>query len=52
MRMVLRAGGRGPDEELRERVGELDRLAREVERPAEAAEVAIWKELQAGRQAP
>jgi hypothetical protein len=51
MERVLRAGGRGPDEELRERVGALDRLAREVEVPAEAAEVAIWKELQVGRQA-
>jgi hypothetical protein len=48
---VLRAGGRGPDEALRERVAALDRLAREVEGPAEAAEVAIWKELQAGRPA-
>jgi hypothetical protein len=51
MRMVLTAGGRSPDEELKERVGELDRLARELERPAETAELAIWKELRAGRRA-
>jgi hypothetical protein len=51
MQEVLRAGGPGPDEGLRQRVAALDRLAREVEGPAETAEVAIWKELQAGRQA-
>jgi hypothetical protein len=38
-----------PDEGLRERVATLDRLAREVEGPAEAEEVAIWRELQGGR---
>jgi hypothetical protein len=47
---VLRAGVGGPDVGLRERVVALDRLAREVEVPAETAEVAIWKELQTGRQ--
>ncbi len=48
---VLRAGGRGSDEQLPERVRVLARLASEVEVPAEAAEVAIWKELQSGRRA-
>jgi hypothetical protein len=50
MERLLRVGVRGPDEGLQERVATLDRRAREVEEPAEAAEVAIWKELKAGRQ--
>lgn len=51
MGRVLRVGVRGPDAGLQERVATLDRLAREAEQPAEAAEVAIWKELEASQQA-
>ena len=36
-------------DELRERVSELERLSRMLEEPAEAAEVAVWKELRAGQ---
>jgi hypothetical protein len=49
MRMVVEAGIGGPGEELRAQVEELDRLARDVEGPAEAAEEAIWKELRSGQ---
>jgi hypothetical protein len=49
MERVLRMDVQGPDERLHERVATLDRLAREVEEPAKAAEVAIWRELRAGR---
>ena len=51
MQMVLGAGAGGPGGELQEQVKELDRLGRELEGPAEAAEVAIWKELVAGQRA-
>src|SRR5262245_1593378 len=49
IRRVVRAGDDGPGEELADEVMELDRLAREIEETAEAAEVAIWKELRASR---
>ena len=51
MPVVLGAGAGGPGGELQEQVKELDRLGRELEGPAEAAEVAIWKELVAGQRA-
>jgi hypothetical protein len=50
-RRIVAAGLHGPDEELRAQVEELDRLSREVEAPAEAAEEAVWKELRASQRA-
>jgi hypothetical protein len=49
-RMVVAGLGR-PGKELRAQV-ELDRLSRELEAPADAAEEAIWMELRAGQRAP
>jgi hypothetical protein len=49
MRMVLVARARGLGQELQERAEELARLGKEVEEPAEVAEVAIWEELHAGQ---
>jgi hypothetical protein len=49
-RVRLAAGpGSGLRETLQEQDAELERLARELEEPAETAEVAIWEELQASR---
>ena len=50
MQMMLAARVRGP--ELQEQGEELARLKRELEKPAEAAEVVIWEELQRGRRTP
>ena len=49
-RQILAADARG-GEAIAERTRELERLSREVEEPAEAAEQAIWAELAAGQQA-
>lgn len=49
MQMLLTARGRGLGAELQEHVGELDRLGRVLEEPAEAAEASIWEELRAGQ---
>jgi hypothetical protein len=46
-RRIVAAGVDGPGQDLRAELEELDRFSREVEAPAEAAEKAIWKELQA-----
>ena len=51
MHIVLSGGGGGSGDLIQEEVVELDRLGRELEGPAEAAEMAIWKELQARRRA-
>lgn len=50
-RQVLAAPAARESETLTERAQELERLSREVEEPAEAAEQAIWAELVAGQQA-
>jgi len=47
--MALAARLEGGSEEVQARVGALERLARELEEPAETAEEAIWEELEAGR---
>ncbi len=49
MQMLLAAQARGLGAELQAHVGELDRLGRVLEEPAEAAEVPIWEELRAGQ---
>ena len=50
-RQVLAAPAERGSEAVVERARELERLSREVEEPAEAAEQAIWLELVAGQQA-
>ena len=50
-RQVLAAPAAEGSEAIAERARELERLSREVEEPAEAAEQAIWAELVAGQQA-
>ena len=49
MQGVLVARARGHGQELQERAEELARLGKEMEEPAEVAEVAIWEELRAGQ---
>lgn len=51
-RVMRHAIDNGPDDELRKRIQELERLSRTLEESAEAAEVAIWQELRAGRRSP
>src|SRR5262249_9197248 len=51
-RQLVEAGVEGPEESLRARLAELDALARDLERPAEEAEKAVWKELRAGHPEP
>lgn len=50
-RLVLAAQTEGARDESFERARELERLSREVEEPAEAAEAVVWAELLAGQQA-
>jgi len=48
-RAYLGTATRGPADALRTQMAELDRLAAEVERPADEAERTIWRELRAGQ---
>jgi hypothetical protein len=50
-RFVLAAQTEGASHESVEHASELERLSREVEEPAEAAEAAVWAELLAGQKA-
>lgn len=50
-RLVLAAQTKGVSDDSLERARELERLSREVEEPAEAAEAVIWRELLAGQKA-
>jgi hypothetical protein len=50
-RQVLAAPAARGSEAITQRARELERLSREVEEPAEAAEQAIWAELVAGQEA-
>ena len=48
MHLLLVAGPGSASVELQAEVNALDRLGRELEEPAEAAEMTIWKELVGG----
>ncbi len=50
-RRVLAGRAQGVDDEIQAHAERLERLSREVEEPAEAAEQAIWAELLAGQRA-